>query len=179
LIVPGFHMGQGVDHEPDGQPNLQALGDDLNLIYPGIPYLPGDEDGVTFLTPLIIGQVAKVQVTASAPGVLNAWIDFDGDKIWTMGPPEQISIDMPLVAGVNVFAFTVSGGTVEPTYARFRFSTQQGLTPDGPAPDGEVEDYVVELQEPGNPSWTKLVNGEPWVGDIPITVETSKTVTIV
>ena len=32
--------------------------------------------------------------------------------------------------------------------ARFRLSTQTGLGPDGPAPDGEVEDYLLRVVKP-------------------------------
>ena len=35
------------------------------------------------------------------------------------------------------------------TYPRFRFSTEQNLTPTGQASDGEVEDYGVAIQAPG------------------------------
>jgi hypothetical protein len=98
LIVPGFFMGAGVDAEPDGQPSGLAIGDDIDAVFttPGdIPFPPGDEDGVAFTStpPLVTGQTSNVTVTASAPGLLNAWIDFNGDGSWT-SPAEQIFTDV-------------------------------------------------------------------------------------
>ena len=62
--------------ETNGQPNVDATGDDLN------PEKLDDEDGVQFLTPLGPGQSAQVAVTASQPGRLDAWIDFNRNKSW-------------------------------------------------------------------------------------------------
>ena len=55
-----------------------------------------------------------------------------------------------LVAGLNgSIGFTVPSGAVPGvTYARFRLSSAGGLLPTGLAPDGEVEDYVVEIDDP-------------------------------
>ena len=39
------------------------------------------------------------------------------------------------------FAVPGSANANATTFARFRFSTTGGLSPTGPAPDGEVEDY--------------------------------------
>jgi hypothetical protein len=47
-------------------------------------------------------------------------------------------VAIPATAAVNV-----------PTYARFRFGSAGHLPPDGPAQDGEVEDYHVHLGEDG------------------------------
>jgi hypothetical protein len=51
-IVPGFHLGAGVDFEPDGQASDGA-----------------DEDGVVFRNGLLLGQSARIEVTASSNGV--------------------------------------------------------------------------------------------------------------
>ena len=73
VIVPGVYLGNLVDPEPDGQPTTPADGDDLDVLYPS---LGDDEDGVVFTSLLIPGQPATVDVTASVPGVLYAWVDF-------------------------------------------------------------------------------------------------------
>jgi len=70
-IVPGVYLGRSVDAELDGQPNATATGDDLGGT--------NDEDGVTFVSPLQIGQTATVSVVASVNGFLDAWIDFNGN----------------------------------------------------------------------------------------------------
>ncbi|NLX13916.1 MAG: hypothetical protein GXY44_09735 [Phycisphaerales bacterium] len=144
LIVPGVMLGNLIDAEPDGQPTVNADGDDLSN-------LP-DEDGVALATPLIPGQAATVNVTASVPGFLWAWIDFDANGSWAEAV-DMIANGIGLNPGVNVITFMVPG-TAQPgqTYARFRFTTATGvvLTYTGLAPDGEVEDYMlwIEEQEP-------------------------------
>ncbi len=150
VIVPGVYMGAGVDAEPDGQPNADATGDDLDVAYPNpgnIPYPPGDEDGVDFLTPLVAGMTATVQVTVSTSGYLYAWIDFDADGSWAESH-DQIFYGAHLMgAGVHQLPVPVPAtATIGDTFARFRFTTfDTTLTYDGLALDGEVEDYKVTI----------------------------------
>lgn len=137
VIVPGMMLGALIDGEADGQPNATATGDDIAGV--------DDEDGVVFSTPLVAGAPASALVTASVPGFLDAWIDFNSDGDWS-DPGEQIAMSLPLVAGPNPVAFAVPGwagapGVYQTTYSRFRFSSSGGLPFTGPAPDGEVEDY--------------------------------------
>ena len=149
-VVDGVtYLGAGVDIEPDGQPDANALGDDNDIFYP--PPVD-DEDGVAFMQPLILGQSVSVNVVASVNGFLNTWIDFNMNGSWA-DAGEQVFIDAPLVAGVNTLTFTVpAGGPLGQSFARFRFSTAQGLPFFGPAPDGEVEDYevLIEQEYPGD-----------------------------
>lgn len=156
-IDPAFRLGALIDGEVANQPTPLADGDDRAL-------LP-DDDGVVFNRPLIAGTVAQITVTASAPGMLDAWIDYDGDGsflnpfpagvgtpdnsvnaaiILPPGHPGLRRGSYPLLAGPNVIRFRVPTNAVaNPAYARFRFSRQGGLTPLYFAPDGEVEDYRV------------------------------------
>ena len=140
-IRAGFWLGAGVDSEADGQPDVAASGDDAHG--------SSDEDGVVFSSPLVRGSVAAVDVTASAAGKLDAWIDFNGDGDWA-DPGEQIFASQSLAAGVNHLAFAVpaSAAATARTYARFRFSSAGGLDYYGLAADGEVEDYGVGITEP-------------------------------
>jgi len=86
-----------------------------------------------------------VEVVASAHGRLDAWVDFNGDGSWA-GVDEQVFSNRVLVDGTNRLTFLVPGGApAANTYARFRFSTAGGLSFNGPAADGEVEDYAVTL----------------------------------
>ncbi|MFH1118952.1 MAG: GEVED domain-containing protein, partial [Bacteroidota bacterium] len=87
-----------------------------------------------------------VDVTASAIGALNAWIDFNMNGSWG-DPGEQIFTDIMLNPGLNSLSFAVpASATAGQTFARFRFSSILGLTFTGTAPDGEVEDYFVTIE---------------------------------
>lgn len=143
VTAMGPRLGTLVDVEMDGQPSAYADGDDqLGL---------ADEDGVLFTTPLLPGQLACVDVTVDptgVPGVLDGWIDFDGDGVWSPGLPEQVFTSQPLGLGLNAnLCFSVPAAAPAGfTYARFRISAQGGLPPAGPAADGEVEDYRVRVE---------------------------------
>lgn len=144
LESPGFHLGAEFDNENDGQPNANALGDDMNLL--GVD----DEDGVGFPEKLVPGRKGKVVVNASAPGgVLDAFLDFNVDGDWD-DPGERIFQAKPLNP-INMLEFQIPA-TAKPglrTFARFRFSTAGNLGPTGAAADGEVEDHAVILEIPG------------------------------
>ncbi|MCA9211587.1 MAG: hypothetical protein KDB27_00860 [Planctomycetales bacterium] len=172
-INPDVFLGRGVDADPDGQPSPAAMKDDLDAAF-------DDEDGVNFLTPLVPGQVAQVEVIASTDGFLNAWVDFDRDGDWQPGTSDEIFFAQPLVAGSNILSFNVPAdakpGPNEPTFSRWRFSTTDRVltpkegSPTGATPDGEVEDHIVFIQEaprakldfgdaPERPYPTTLANG--------------------
>ena len=78
-------------------------------------------------------------------GYLNAWIDWNRDGDW-LDAGEQIATDLAVPAGPFQFSLLPPVGLVSgQSFARFRLSSTQGLGPSGPAPDGEVEDSIVEL----------------------------------
>lgn len=132
---PEIFLGASIDVEPDGQPDGAALGDDFN---DG----SDDEDGVQVVGQWVVGRNADVNVTVSTDGLLNAWMDFNQDGDWA-DAGEQIFVKEPVIAGLNALSFSVPadakpGGT----YARYRFTAQDyGISYDGLAPDGEVEDH--------------------------------------
>ncbi|MBD3205849.1 hypothetical protein GF319_05830, partial [Candidatus Bathyarchaeota archaeon] len=95
---------------------------------------------------MIKGGTAKVNVTASTSGYLNAWVDFNGDWGWENN--EKVFNDEPLSPGINSLEVQVPEEDNETTFARFRFSTVQGLDPCEYAPDGEVEDYKLLIFDP-------------------------------
>jgi hypothetical protein len=137
--VGTLFLGQRVDIDADGQPTPLASGDNLDGPQ-------NDEEGVTFTSALIQDGVANVEVVASeAGGLLNAWIDFDGNGDWS-GGTEQIFVDEALAVGTNNLMVTVPvGATPGITFGRFRVDTVGGLSFTGAALDGEVEDYVLEI----------------------------------
>ena len=139
VIVEGMRLGGRVDAETDGLQSADAEGDDNDG--------HDDEDGVTFTSLISPGRTATVDVLASAPGYLNAWIDFGGGGSWnTVG--DQIFTSKPLVEGVNSLEFPVPDGAAVDTdvFARFRFASEGTLSFDGLADDGEVEDYLVRIE---------------------------------
>ena len=127
------------DVDNDGHPSAAADGDDT--------IGSDDEDGVAFPFLMFAGSSQTITVTASAPGQLDAWIDFNRDGDWNdSGERITALTGTSVVAGPNSLTFAVpanaSGGT---SYARFRISTAGGLNPTGFATDGEVEDYQVQI----------------------------------
>ncbi|MBN1361256.1 MAG: hypothetical protein JW993_11715, partial [Sedimentisphaerales bacterium] len=141
-LVPGFFLGGSVDADGDGQPAPDARGDDYDGGY--------DEDGVFFLTPLLPGGTAQIEVVASAAGKLDAWIDFDADGSWTQAT-DHVLTSVALQAGSNTLSVSVPAGAAIDTdaFARFRFSTQGVSSYEGQADDGEVEDYHILLGPEG------------------------------
>ena len=162
IVDIAIRLGALIDGEADGQPNLAADGDDTNTV--------DDEDGVAFNPTLFIstanvvlsGAQNTLQVTASANGFLSAWIDYNQNGTFS-DAGEQLFNDRVVTTGANALAFTTRGTAPHgATYMRFRYSTQTGqaniLT--GQAPDGEVEDYRVEMVLPVPDSCQAgLVNG--------------------
>ncbi len=137
-LESALFLGSQIDTEVDA--NLYPLSDDAasNI---------DDEDGVEFVTNMEVGEAALVRVTASeANGVLNAWIDFDGNGAFD--EDEQVFTDKALNKGTSTLSYTVpnwaEAGT---TWSRFRISSIEGLGPTGGVSDGEVEDYPVAITQ--------------------------------
>ena len=136
-VTSGLFLGSRVDVDGDGQSSANALGDDSD-------WDGDDEDGVVLAQELVGGLSASATVTASADGLLDAWIDFDGSGVFDA--VEQIAASMPLTAGPHDIAFHVPvNATTGFSFGRFRFSSAGGLLPSGVAADGEVEDYQVQI----------------------------------
>ncbi|MBK8192347.1 MAG: carboxypeptidase regulatory-like domain-containing protein [Lewinellaceae bacterium] len=144
-IVAGLKIGASVDIETDGQPSANADGDDLGF--------SDDEDGIASFPSFIAGQMATVSVTVmnmqtpAAAATLYGFIDWnkDGDFLdasesTTVAAPDGTNGTVNLV--FNVPATAILNMDLG---ARFRLSTQAGLTATGCAQDGEVEDYMVQV----------------------------------
>ena len=170
LIDLRIYMGNTVDPEADGQPTAAADGDDTDPD-------GDDEDGVTFDTPLVPGQMAQITVKASIAGAfISAWVDFGADGSWAQ-PEDYVVQSAMSVLGDNVFSFPVPNtAVVGQTYARVRFTTMPQIGFAGPAPNGEVEDYLVEIEpgyEPKPPvehlKWSQPpIEIDPVVGRMPV-----------
>jgi uncharacterized repeat protein (TIGR01451 family) len=161
ILGSGLFLGATVDNEVDGQPTALADGDDNNGV--------DDEDGVVFTTGLGAGLDAAVDVTASGAGLLNAWVDFNADGDWG-DAGEQIFIDQALATGVNALSFAVPpGATLGTSFARFRFDSAGGLSFDGLATDGEVEDHLVEIVSGPDLEIAMIASSEPAPSGRPLT----------
>lgn len=148
-VIGGPWLGDATDvpdSEPDGQPDPNALGDDNDIIYPPAN---DDEDGATIpvLTQGVPNSITVgVNDAGGAGGVLEVWIDFNGDGTW-QHPAEQVFAGFLPVGIQNIPVTAPVGSVVGQTFARFRISTNGGLTPAGSAPDGEVEDHELFIEE--------------------------------
>ncbi len=161
------------DHEPDGQPHPQALGDDTSGA--------SDEDGVAFGLRLVRGSNVAYSVQASTSGYLNAWMDFNRNGSWG-DAGDQIATDVILSPGVNALSVSVPSNAMPgQTFGRFRFSQYAGLAPAGVAYDGEVEDYAIAIYQTG-PSTNIVITNIAciatsgvatiqWIGESPVVYE--------
>nr|HPM81214.1 GEVED domain-containing protein [Candidatus Anammoximicrobium sp.] len=109
-----------------------------------------DEDGVAFLGKLNrFSGATTLLVTASGPGLLDGWIDFNRNLLFDA--TEQVFKSVPVFEGQNYLTVTTpawaNAGTA---YARFRISLGGQLPTSGLAIGGEVEDYRVQIL-PGSP----------------------------
>ena len=135
-----------------------------------------DEDGVSFVSaqnPSGVfnrNVVTPITFTVTGSGILQGWIDYDGDGDWAeneavvfydQGADPNVALPRTSLAltgdGVRTFTFDtyVPDSAPDPlfptlTAARFRFSRTGSLAPVGLSLSGEVEDYQV-----------LLVNGSP------------------
>ncbi len=127
-------LGTGVTTEPDGLASPDADSD--------------DDDGVD-LSEAVFNQYIATQITLTASdyGFVDAWIDYNQDGDWN-DPAEQVLVSQPVVEGTNDLVIqTISTAPAGDTYLRFRISRLGGLTPYGVATDGEVEDYLIRIED--------------------------------
>jgi len=136
--APTILLGGAVDFETDfSEDDGPPLEDDAVVVNDGVtnPSLHGE----TF----VAGETYTWDVTTQGTGELTIWIDFDGDgdfeddgpltPVASTGATESVTVTVPL------------GATGGATFARVRYSSQTGLTSVGAAPDGEVEDYAINI----------------------------------
>ncbi|MBO6576244.1 MAG: T9SS type A sorting domain-containing protein [Rhodothermales bacterium] len=136
------YMGVQLDIDLDAQDTpADATGDDVDGA--------DDEDGVTFLSSLMIpasgSTIATADVQVVGSGVLYAWIDLNIDGTFDDASEEVITA-APLNTGLTTVQFTIPSGTgVGASFARFRYCDSGCDKPFGYVAKGEVEDYAVDL----------------------------------
>jgi len=137
----------------DAPDNAAATGDDLAGI--------DDEDGIIYLSSLMPGGHARIDVEANGAGVLDAWLDFNADGDW-LDASERIFSGQVLSSGTNILSFPVplvlTNIAPASTFARLRFSSGGVPSFTGLALDGEVEDYAITIVD--------NFTGDDW-GDAP------------
>ena len=160
LFSPDIYLGESIDTEPNGQPDMNARGDDTDS--------GPDEDGIRFLNDLIPGEMTGIEATVSTSGFINVWIDFNRDSTWSQ-PEDHVLTDAPVSSGTHLMEFLVDElARSGESFARFRFSTWPGVWVRGFAVNGEVEDYRVFIgqatavgQSPEIPAEYRLYDNKP------------------
>lgn len=144
LIISGLSLGDTIDMEVDGLPDAIAQGDGIDedglIIFPSIDVIAG----MNFRLPL-----SYVNITGDT-AYIKAWIDWNAD-----GDFEDMDelvfdandADSPIP---NRMEMTTSANVINdfPLGFRIRISLQDNMTPYGPQPNGEVEDYFIRLNCP-------------------------------
>ena len=137
-VLVGPYLGLRRNTEADG-------------VHTGPEITPGadrSDDGIQFGSFHSGNTTGSIDLTASAAGKLDAWVDFNQDGDWT-DAGEQIFVGRSLIAGRQDLTFSSPNPLLEGVrYARFRISSAGGLSPTGEAPDGEVEDYAFGIAPP-------------------------------
>lgn len=141
-IIPGLLLGELIDFDANGQPSVDARGDDDNRL--------ADEDGVDDEIVVTAGDPTVVSVNATndtaEPATLAGWIDLDGSGTFDTG--ELVTVEVPAESGAAAYELTFPAGTtLTDTFARFRLlpGSVTDALPTGPATAGEVEDYAVTV----------------------------------
>ncbi|NND99216.1 MAG: tandem-95 repeat protein, partial [Pirellulaceae bacterium] len=125
---------------------------------------------LSYLNPLAPSG-AELVLTTVGGGLLDLWIDFDGDGSF-LQPGDRVYTSLPVVNGENrlqiltpmspgVLSAPGGPGTSGTTWARFRLSATGSPSHDGLVVGGEVEDYEVfvaaaALPEPDDDSYGVL-----------------------
>ena len=159
VILPGASiLGALIDSEADGRPSIMVDGDDTNNT--------DDEDGVAFpVDSLWNDGTGEIDVSASGPGCLNAWVDFN-DSGNTNTPNglfddqgEHVISNTVVITGTKQHTFTLPAGEVHDVTLNMRFRITPlvdgtcfdrlyGMkvpSPYGVAVGGEVEDHTKTL----------------------------------
>ncbi|MEO0465340.1 MAG: GEVED domain-containing protein [Pseudomonadota bacterium] len=137
-IRAGYRIGAtDPDNETDTQVSSDATADDQTGT--------NDED-IASGADLTRGTTETLSVPVSGTnGYLQAFIDWDQDGAFD-GTDEHVGTDLQASGGtVDVSIAVPVGASLGTALARLRWSTETGLSYDGTASDGEVEDFTVTV----------------------------------
>ena len=155
-VIPTLFMGNlGPDDEVDGLPDVAALGDDGDNL--------DDEDSLIgnnliFLEGGSYKLVLNCTNQTGNPAKLGVWVDWNRDGVFKTDAVEFTSAAVPsagLAQQIEVNLPTVPYGVVggnpagELSFIRLRLTTDLPALnePTGPAIDGEVEDWQIQIFE--------------------------------
>ncbi|MFD0590920.1 DUF6923 family protein [Paenibacillus sp. GCM10027627] len=181
-IQNALFLGTQVTSENDAYQNPTATGDDISK---GI-----QDDGLTVplstLSVSATGYVLHVTVTnnTGTPANLYGWIDFNRNGIFqgNEAAPAQVVPSLPGTQSIPL-SFTVPSGVVlspSQTFVRLRLTTDvlvngNAATPTaedtrslGPASDGEVEDYILNVNQIADLMVVKTTSPIPLTAGNPI-----------
>ncbi|MCA9839799.1 MAG: DUF11 domain-containing protein [Trueperaceae bacterium] len=142
ILGSGLYLGSAVSTDSNGF--VDGIDNSLNAS-------DDSDDGVSLDGSSLQGQNLgrglshSLSVAVTGSGFLNAWIDWNQDGDF-LDAGEQIATNLSPSAGTITVPLTVPAtASLGASYARFRYSSSSGLSPTGDAPDGEVEDYQINL----------------------------------
>ncbi|MFZ5635482.1 MAG: beta strand repeat-containing protein [Pseudomonadota bacterium] len=141
--LSGIRLGASIDADSGLLNSPAANGDDANNT--------DDEDGVTLVPLLPIGQTTTVPVSIqNASGFLSAWFDWNVDGDFNDAGEQMVAAQAVAVGTVNLAIAVPTGAVIGPTFARFRVCTNNTAldncnTPAGTVQSGEVEDYQFQV----------------------------------
>lgn len=142
FLDPDVQVDGSFDAREDDEDHPQDDEDGFKLI---AGFAPASSAQVKAFFDVARASVLRLLPLPSVDGKLDAWVDWDRDGSWddageqvftsepvrpNMRPEDALTVPVPATAALGY------------TYARFRFSRLGGLSFDGAAPDGEVEDYL-------------------------------------
>ena len=157
-VVPGLMLGTQITAEEDAYQNSDATGDDL---IQGI-----QDDGLSLPLPVLSLSSTSYQLTVTATNnnneqaYLYGWVDFNQNGLFEVN--EIATTTVPANSGTTTYVlnFTIPTGTnltEGSTFARLRLTTDalasstdatgQDTASVGPAGDGEVEDYILNISQ--------------------------------
>lgn len=146
LIIAGLSLGDSIDMEVDGIPDISAEGDGT------------DDDGVIFFSSLDIVPNMNFRLplnyinTTGDTAFIEGWIDWNGDGDFDEANEFVLAVNdgngttpIPNRWEISIPADAI---TDTPIGVRLRISLQDNMTPYGTQPNGEVEDYLLYLKCP-------------------------------
>ncbi|BAY10928.1 beta strand repeat-containing protein [Calothrix sp. NIES-2098] len=145
LLSTNILLGtNATDKETDGQPSVNADGDDV--------LTTDDEDAVASFNTLVNNATSytvavKVKNTSGANAYLGGWIDFNRNGKFEASEGVVQTIATGTNGNVNVNWTGLSGLVAGTTYTRFRINNDPLTTSDfiGGGRNGEVEDYKLSI----------------------------------
>jgi len=145
VLNTNIYLGSKIDKDNDGQQNNKADGDDGDAG-------GDDEDGIASDTlKLVEGTIPVIDVqvknTSGQTVTIKGWIDYNGDGVFEA---TESATNTTMVSGTKTLTFPQAPyGSTSNTFARFRVSSDAAAieNPTGVAPNGEVEDYFVIIDQ--------------------------------